>query len=636
MLLADLTPLRAAAAGSPTLGDVPTAERSGPDTAGTPALTRTADGREAVANRIIVGFRADVSDTEKDAVTQAVASQGVVSVTPVRRVSDAAQAVDVSGAPSLESAIQSYLTDPRVQYAEPDYVVHALDLPNDQYFDNQYGMSKVQAPGAWGITHGVGNIKIAILDCGIYDAHPDLAGKVVAAHDFTGSASGTDDRCDHGTHVAGIASAVTNNGTGVAGLGYDTKLLNGKILTDTGIGYQSVIADGIRWAADTGAKVINMSLGASGACSQTFQDAINYAWGKNVVIVAAAGNSNGIAPMQPADCTHVVAVASTDGNDARSAFSNYGGWVQLAAPGSSIYSTVNPNLPQNDGSAYAYLSGTSMAAPHVAGLAALLWSTGWGSSAQMIVQRMEGTADHINGTGASWQFGRINAMAAVAANGAPPTATGLTPNSVTAGSAAFTLTVTGTDFRPGASLLWNGTPQPILTITDTQVTATIAAPNLLNPGGVSIAVANADATITAILRLTITPPPPQATAITPSSGSSAGGITVQIRGTSFQPGATVAFGGLAATVLSVTSSEIVVLTPAHEAGTVDVIVTNPDGQSQTMTNAYLSITLPTTRTGTTAPAASIPAPASRTAPSPATSSGPPPPLLPPPPPPTSR
>lgn len=184
---------------------------------------------------------------------RAVVSRGTISPTAVKRVGDTTEYVDTTGAPSLEAAIQSYRADPRVRYAEPDYVVHALDLPNDQYFGNQYGMEKIQAPAAWSTTHGSGNVKIAILDCGIYEAHPDLVGKVVAHQDFTGSEYGADDRCNHGTHVAGIASAATNNATGVAGLGYDTKLLNGKILSDGGTGYDTQVADGIRWAADNGA-----------------------------------------------------------------------------------------------------------------------------------------------------------------------------------------------------------------------------------------------------------------------------------------------------------------------------------------------------------------------------------------------
>ena len=379
------------------------------------------NGRDVVADRIIVGFRPGVSDAEKAAVhRQVAAAQGGVSPIPLKRVNTNAQYIDVSGAPSLDAAIRAYRADPRVAYAEPDGVLRATTTPNDPSFIYQYGMTKIQAPAAWSLTTGSASIKIAILDCGIYEAHPDLAGKVIDRQDFTGSLNGTNDLCDHGTHVAGIASADTNNGIGVAGVGYNTALLNGKILGDDGTGDYTWVAAGIHWAADNGANVINMSLGGFGACSPTVQEAVDYAWARNVVIVAAAGNDGRNEPFEPADCTHVVGVASTDAGDAKSDFSNYGTWVPVAAPGSGIYSTLNPNI--NTGP-YGYLSGTSMASPHVAGLAGLLWATSWGTSAQSVVNRLEGTADAIPGTGTNWQYGRINAAAAI---GPPPSPTART------------------------------------------------------------------------------------------------------------------------------------------------------------------------------------------------------------------
>ena len=505
--------LRAASPAIASPADGATAERTG---AGVPSplpTVRTADGREAVAGRIIVGFQPGVTDAEKAAVHRTAAGAATVTTASITHVSDTAQTVDATNAPSLDDLLASYRADPHVRYAEPDYVVHALDLPNDPLLASQYGMAKIQAPAAWGVTQGAGTVKIAILDCGIHETHPDLAGKVVARRDFMGSANGTDDGCNHGTHVAGIASANTNNGTGVAGIGYNTLLLNGKILSDGGIGYESQIADGIRWAADNGANVINMSLGGTGACSQTFQDAIDYAWGKNVVVVAAAGNNGSSGLFEPADCAHVVAVASTDATDTKSGFSNYGAWVSVAAPGSLIESTVNPDL--NNGAQYALFSGTSMASPHVAGLAALLWSTGWGTSAQAIVDRLESTADRIPGTGTNWQYGRINALAAVAPVAIPPTTTGLAPSTVTVGGAPLTLAITGTNFRAGATALWNGVPRPALSVTSTQLTTLIGAEDLLLAGTVNIAVANIDGTTSPPFILTITASPPRPATIGP-------------------------------------------------------------------------------------------------------------------------
>jgi thermitase len=612
--------------GTPTLHAAPpapadgaTAERTGAGAPSSLPTTRTADGREAVAGRVIVGFQPGVTDAEKATVNRTVAGTASANAASVTRVGDTAQTVDAVGAPSLDGLIASYRADPRVRYAEPDYVVHALDLPNDPLFGEQYGMAQIQAPAAWGVTHGAGAVKIAILDCGIHEAHPDLAGKVVARRDFTASANGTDDLCNHGTHVAGIASADTNNGTGVAGIGYNTLLLNGKILSDGGVGYDSQIADGIRWAADNGANVINMSLGGTGACSQTFQDAINYAWSKNVVVVAAAGNSGGTGLFQPADCAHVVAVASTDVTDAKSGFSNYGSWVHVAAPGSAIYSTVNPDL--NGGAQYAYFSGTSMASPHVAGLAALIWSTSWGTSAQAVVQRIESTADHIPGTGTDWQYGRIDALAAVGADTSPPTATSLSPSTAVVGGAPYTLTIMGTNFRSGATVLWNGAPRPALSVTSTQLTTLVATADLSLAGTVNIAVANADGTVSPPLALTIIPSPPRPVTIGPANGPASGGTTSTITGTAFQSGATVAFDGVAGTVLSVTGTQIVVTAPAHTAGDVDVVITNPDGQIGTMPHGFVYYDAPTTRVGPSVPAVPVANPAPRPAPPPPTTSG---------------
>ena len=584
-------------------------------------VARTADGREAAPERIVVGFRSGVTAAEQEAVHRTVAAGGVApNPTPVKRVSSDAQVIDVTGAASLEAAIAAYTADPRVRYAEPDYVMRTADAPNDASFAQQYGMAKINAPAAWDVTRGAATVKIAILDCGIAEGQPDLVGKVVARVDFTGSAYGADDRCNHGTHVAGIAAARTNNGVGVAGAGYATSLLNVKVLSDGGAGYDTQIAAGIRWAADNGANVINMSLGGAGACSQTFQDAIDYAWSKNVVVVAAAGNNGGAGPMQPADCARVVSVASTDASDAKSSFSNFGSWVTVAAPGSSIYSTLNPAV--NSGALYGTKSGTSMATPHVAGLAALVWATRFGTSAAAVVARITGSADAIAGTGSYWQYGRINAAAAV--GGGAPVTTGLSVTSVVAGTPTLALTVTGENFTSGASLLWNGTARAATVVAGTTLIAVLAGADLLTPGTVSVAVRNPDGMVsTPPLTLRITAPPLRVTAVSPASGDTGGGATVTLRGDSFQPGVTVTFGGIAADIGAVSVTSVTVTAPAHAAGAVDIVVTNPDGQIQTLAGAYTyTMSPPAQRSGAAAPdAAPAPRPQARPAPATAPNAG---------------
>ncbi|MEK7212139.1 MAG: S8 family serine peptidase, partial [Patescibacteria group bacterium] len=240
--------------------------------------------------------------------------------------------------------VAEYQKDPNVEYAEPNYVARAFELTNDPYLPNQWGMYKVKAAdastSAWTTAKSDPSVKIAILDTGIDQDHPDLASKIVSQKNCTTSPT-LDDLYGHGTHVAGIAAAATNNGAGVAGLGYNASLVNAKGLGDDGSGYYSWLANCIVWAADSGVKVINMSLGGSGK-SQTLQNAVNYAWGKNVVLVAAAGNSGNSAPSYPAYYTNVIAVAATDQNDKKASWSSYGKWVDVAAPGVGIYSTL-PN-----------------------------------------------------------------------------------------------------------------------------------------------------------------------------------------------------------------------------------------------------------------------------------------------------
>ncbi|OGE01583.1 hypothetical protein A2196_01715, partial [Candidatus Curtissbacteria bacterium RIFOXYA1_FULL_41_14] len=241
-----------------------------------------------------------------------------------------------------EIVISALSKIPYVEFAEPDFVATALTATNDLSLSQQWGMFKVVAadnssPSAWDITTGSSSTKIAILDTGIDQDHEDLAGKIVANQNFTNSST-VDDLYGHGTHVGGIAAAITNNATGVAGIGYDSTLMNGKVLDDSGSGYYSWIANGIVWATDNGAKVINMSLGGSSG-SSTLQNAVNYAVNNGVVVVAAAGNSGNPSRTYPAYYSNVIAVAATDSNDNKASWSSYGSWVDVAAPGVDIYST---------------------------------------------------------------------------------------------------------------------------------------------------------------------------------------------------------------------------------------------------------------------------------------------------------
>ena len=328
---------------------------------------------------------------------------------------------------------------PGVVAAYPDQIAHksAESTP--------WGVTKIGGPTAWPTSTGAG-VTVAVLDCGIHKTHEDIgAARVTLEIDYTGSAYGADDRCNHGTHVAGTIGATTNNGIGVSAVAPGVTFINGKVMDDSGSGFFSDIESGIAWAANNGAKVINMSLGAFIACPASTAAATNYAWSKGVVIVAAAGNDGQNGESAPANCPNVIGVAATDSLDQKASFSNYGKNVELAGPGVGILSTVNPDI--NAGVLYASFNGTSMAAPHAAGVAAAVWASSHGTSATAVRQRMYDTADKIAGTGANWQYGRLN-MAAAVRPISPDFSLAASPASVTinaGASATSSVTVTRID-----------------------------------------------------------------------------------------------------------------------------------------------------------------------------------------------
>jgi len=334
---------------------------------------------------------------------------GALGAVPIQRVP--ALGVEVFLIPSnvpVEQAVRQYSGLPSVEYAEPNYIYERMVVPNDQHYGVQWALPKISAPSAWDITTGSTTVKVAVLDTGYDTTHPDLYPQVVSSKDFTildGSPDTVQDGHGHGTHVAGTVAALTNNSIGVAAIGWNTKLMIGKVLGNNGSGYLSEIANGITWAADNGAKVINMSLGGSSG-STTLQNAVNYAWNKGVVLVAAAGNAGNTRQTYPAAYTNCIAVAATTSNDSRASFSTYGSWVDCAAPGVDIASTYK-------GSAYAYMSGTSMAAPHVAGLAGLVWATSHGTSNTNVRSRIETTGDPVSSGFRNSPTRRINALKAV-------------------------------------------------------------------------------------------------------------------------------------------------------------------------------------------------------------------------------
>jgi subtilisin family serine protease len=311
---------------------------------------------------------------------------------------------------------------PGVAYAEPNYVVRAFLTPDDTYYNNfwQWGHNVINSEDAWDISTGVSTVTVAIIDSGLDMDHPEFAGRITSGMDYVEGDTFPNDGNGHGTHVAGIAAGRGNNGIGIAGMAWNVQVMPVKVLASDGWGFTSWVVSGVYHAADNGADVINMSLGGT-SNSGSLEAAVNYALNQDVVVVAAAGNcgdsnyeANGCTyqdqPNYPAAYPGVLAVASTNDLDAQSSFSNEGTYVDVAAPGSDIYSTVPDDT-------YMWGSGTSQASPFVAGLAALIRSADADQSQEEVQQIIKDTAYDLytggwdNKTG----YGRIDAAAALQA-----------------------------------------------------------------------------------------------------------------------------------------------------------------------------------------------------------------------------
>ncbi|MGG1516772.1 S8 family peptidase [Paenibacillus oryzisoli] len=239
--------------------------------------------------------------------------------------------------------------------------------PNDNLYSRyQWNLPLIETVQGWQLSRGASNVIVGVVDTGVDMQHPDLQGQLLPGYNVVSGNSDPQDDVGHGTHVAGVIAALVNNNRGVAGMTWYNKVLPVKVLDETGAGSTYSVAQGIIWATDHGAKVINLSLG-NYADSGFLHDAIKYAFDKDVALIAASGNDNTERPGFPAAYPEVFAVAATDSENMKATFSNYGDYIDVAAPGVSIASTY----PNNQ---YAALSGTSMASPHVTALAALVRS----------------------------------------------------------------------------------------------------------------------------------------------------------------------------------------------------------------------------------------------------------------------
>ena len=367
--------------------------------------------------------------------------------------------------------------DDNIEYAEPDRRMYPLMTPNDTDYSKLWGLQGgsggIRANTAWDTYTGTG-VVVAVLDTGIRGSHPDLVGQTVAGYDMiadtfvsndgtardadpsdpgdwaTAGQCGTGEPATnsswHGTHVAGTIAAKGNNSTGVIGVAFGAKVQAVRVLGRCG-GYTSDIADGMIWASGgtvsglpanaTPAKVINMSLGGGGACDTTSQNAINSARSRGTVVIVAAGNENQNASnSNPANCSGVVTVAAVGPTGGRAYYSNYGTVVDVAAPGgdlsggnaNGIYSTLNAGTSGPGADNYAYYQGTSMATPHVAGLAALMYQAKPTATPDQIEAALKSSARAFPATCSGCGTGIIDAPAAITAilGGTTPPPTGTT------------------------------------------------------------------------------------------------------------------------------------------------------------------------------------------------------------------
>ena len=310
------------------------------------------------------------------------------------------------------TALRAYASLGEVEYAELNYLYYVFGVPNDPFISSQYALYSersygINAIGAWDIERGKNSVIIAIVDTGVDYDHEDLKGKVIKGYDFANNDYDPKDDNGHGTHVAGIAAAMTNNGIGVAGVCQGCSILAIKAISADGSGANSWIANGIANAVNLGANIINLSLGGLDN-SNTIRLAIQQAAQHGVLIVAASGNDGSGVPLYPAALPEVMAVGATNKYGDKASFSNYGSHIAVVAPGEGIYSSLTGNR-------YDAWNGTSMASPHVAGLAGLIWSRNPSLTNQQVRQLITETASDlgVGGRDTYFGYGEINALAAL-------------------------------------------------------------------------------------------------------------------------------------------------------------------------------------------------------------------------------
>ena len=395
------------------------------------------NGVECLAGEIIVKLKDDVSGFESQCILNS-----MDSTIEAELPADNLVVAQVPEGESTEGFIKAMEEQPDVEYAQPNYVYHLPDsaadydanvtlgsAPNDPYAYEQWNLRMIGAYDAWDITTGSADVRVAVIDTGVDLDHPDLAGKVVAQADVVSNDGSADDGDGHGTHVAGIIAANTNNYVGVAGVAPGIRLIAVDVFTGIGNNAYALTSDvieGMQFASSNGADVINLSLGLYYR-DTAYEQAVNAAVSQGILVVCAAGNDNTTTPHYPSDFDAAVSVIATDWYDGRASYSNYGPGKDISAPGgddeSLPYSGESLILSTYKDGGYRYIGGTSQAAPVVSGVAALILSVNPNLTVNEVKNILYTTAKDKGASGRdnNFGYGRVDAYMAVFAAKAPDT-----------------------------------------------------------------------------------------------------------------------------------------------------------------------------------------------------------------------
>lgn len=382
-----------------------------------------------VSDELVVGLRPGISRGNAEALYH---RQNAILLDEIPQVN--AHLIRVP--PQALEAVQRALSRrPEIEFAEKNRRFSPDRIPDDPYYPNQWHLPKISSPPAWDAAQGTG-VVIAVLDSGVEAAHDDLAEKLVEGYNFFDGNTDTSDVYGHGTKVAGTAAAASNNGTGVSSVAWGAKIMPIRVTDTRGYGYSWTISQGLTWAVDNGARVMNLSFGGI-AGSSAIINAAQYAVNNGGVVVAAAGNCGCLEPY--ADTPYIVSVAATDANDNAAYFSSYGDYVDISAPGVGIYTTA-------PGGTYSGASGTSFSSPVTAGVVALVMSANPHLAPMEVMDLLTATADDRGDPGYDIYFGygRVNAQEAVLAAVGDPPPPDTTPPGVAIASPADGAILSGT------------------------------------------------------------------------------------------------------------------------------------------------------------------------------------------------